>query len=132
MQSNDHCIEDVLDLLAPKASEKCLQLAYLVEEDTPLTVVGDVTRVRQILLNLVGNGVKFTSKGEVVVLVSRRVVGDAAQLYFRVRDTGIGIPQDRQDLLFRSFSQADTCSFMPRRVRLRDRGEKVSMRPAID
>jgi len=104
----DHCIEDALDLLAPKAAEKCLQLAYLMEENTPSTVVGDVTRVRQILLNLISNGVKFTSAGEVVVLVSRRGEGDAVQLYFRVRDTGIGIPSDRQDLLFRSFSQADT------------------------
>ncbi|MGI8961497.1 MAG: response regulator [Bryobacteraceae bacterium] len=104
----DHCIEDALDLLAPKAAEKCLQLAYLMEEDIPLTVVGDVTRVRQILLNLISNGVKFTSSGEVVVLVSRQQEGDAGQLCFRVRDTGIGIPKDRQNLLFRSFSQADT------------------------
>ncbi|MFL6351119.1 MAG: response regulator [Bryobacteraceae bacterium] len=104
----DHCIEDALDLLAPKAAEKCLQLAYLIEEGTPSTVVGDVTRVRQILLNLVSNGVKFTASGEVVVLVSRREEGATAQLYFRVRDTGVGIPKDRQNLLFRSFSQADT------------------------
>ena len=104
----DHCIEDALDLLAPKGAEKCLQLAYLMEEGTPSTVVGDVTRVRQILLNLVSNGVKFTAAGEVVVLVSRLTNGDAGQLYFRVRDTGIGIPKDRQDLLFRSFTQADT------------------------
>jgi signal transduction histidine kinase/CheY-like chemotaxis protein len=104
----DHCIEDALDLLAPKAAEKCLQLAYLMEEGTPSTVLGDVTRVRQILLNLISNGVKFTSAGEVVVLVSRREDGGAAQLYFRIRDTGIGIPKDRQNLLFRSFSQADT------------------------
>jgi signal transduction histidine kinase/DNA-binding response OmpR family regulator len=103
----DHCVEDALDLLAPRATEKCLQLAYVMEEDTPLTVVGDVTRVRQILLNLLSNGVKFTSSGEVVVLVSRRLADDTAQLYFRVRDTGIGIPADRQNLLFRSFSQAD-------------------------
>ena len=95
-------------MLAPKAAEKCLQLAYLMEEGTPSTVVGDVTRVRQILLNLVSNGVKFTSAGEVVVLVSRRDDGDAAQLHFRVRDTGIGIPKDRQDRLFQSFTQADT------------------------
>jgi PAS domain S-box-containing protein len=104
----DHCIEDALDLLAPRAAQKCLQLAYLMEEGTPSTVVGDVTRVRQILLNLISNGVKFTAAGEVVVLVSRREEGDAGQLYFRVRDTGIGIPKDRQNLLFRSFSQADT------------------------
>jgi len=104
----DHCIEDALDLLAPKAAEKCLQLAYLMDDDTPLTVIGDPTRVRQILLNLIGNGVKFTTAGEVVVLVSRRSEGDADQLYLRVRDTGIGIPKDRIELLFRSFTQADT------------------------
>lgn len=104
----DHCIEDALDLLAPKAAEKSLQLAYLMEENIPSTVIGDVTRVRQILLNLISNGVKFTTAGEVVVLVSRSSDADAGQLYFRVRDTGIGIPRDRQELLFRSFSQADT------------------------
>jgi signal transduction histidine kinase/CheY-like chemotaxis protein len=104
----DHCIEDALDLLAPKATEKRLQLAYVMEENTPLTVIGDVTRVRQILLNLVSNGVKFTSAGEVVVLVSGKSEGDEIQLHFRVRDTGMGIAKDRQTFLFRSFSQADT------------------------
>jgi CheY-like chemotaxis protein len=79
-----------------------------MEENTPSTVVGDVTRVRQILLNLISNGVKFTSAGEVVVLVCLRSDGDAVQLYFRVRDSGIGIAKDRQQLLFRSFTQADT------------------------
>jgi signal transduction histidine kinase/DNA-binding response OmpR family regulator len=104
----DYCIEEALDLLAPKAAEKRLQLAYLMEQNTPSTVVGDVTRVRQILLNLISNGVKFTSAGEVVVLVCLRSDGDAVQLYFRVRDSGIGIAKDRQQLLFRSFTQADT------------------------
>jgi signal transduction histidine kinase/CheY-like chemotaxis protein len=104
----DDCVEDALDLLAPKAAEKGLQVAYVMEENTPLTVIGDMTRVRQILLNLISNGVKFTNTGEVVVLVSRKLEGDASHLHFRVRDTGIGIPHDRQELLFRSFTQADT------------------------
>ncbi len=104
----DHCVEDVLDLLTAKAAEKGLELAYLIDEDAPLTVVGDVTRVRQILMNLIGNGIKFTSAGEVVILVSRVLSGGVTQLHFRVRDTGIGIPLDRQSLLFKSFSQADS------------------------
>ncbi len=104
----DHCVEDVLDLLTPKAAEKGLELAYLIDEDAPLTVVGDVTRVRQILMNLIGNGIKFTSAGEVVILVSRVMSEGVTQLHFRVRDTGIGIPPDRQSLLFKSFSQADS------------------------
>ncbi len=109
------CIESSLDLLAPSAAEKGLDLAYLVALDTPEAVVGDVTRLRQILVNLLSNAVKFTEQGEVVLSVSsERLSSPAADvdrdmhlLRFAIRDTGIGIPEDRRDRLFRSFSQVD-------------------------
>jgi signal transduction histidine kinase/HPt (histidine-containing phosphotransfer) domain-containing protein len=119
------CIEEVLDLLAPKAAEKKLDLAYNVDDTVPKILVGDVTRLRQILVNLVGNALKFTHQGEVVVEVA-----PAAQtarmaepgrdketdflrhpqewvLHFTVRDTGIGIPLEKQSRLFKSFQQVD-------------------------
>ncbi len=114
------CIEDSLDLLAPRASEKKIELSYLLDDDVPTQLIGDVTRLRQILVNLVGNAVKFTSQGEVTVEV--RQPKPAATgipphppappthdvlLHLSVRDTGIGIPPDKLHRLFRSFSQAD-------------------------
>ncbi len=102
------CVEEVMDLMAPKAAEKGLELAYSVEAGVPRTVMGDVTRLRQILVNLVGNAIKFTETGEVVVQVSPEPGQEGAALIrFAVRDTGIGIPADRMDRLFRSFSQVD-------------------------
>jgi len=106
------CIEEALDLLAPKAAEKGLDLAYQVQDGVPDRVCGDVTRLRQILVNLVSNGIKFTPKGEVVVhvrsLSGAGTKGDSpVQLHISVRDTGIGIPVDRLARLFKSFSQAD-------------------------
>ncbi|HID64148.1 MAG TPA: response regulator, partial [Anaerolineae bacterium] len=103
------CIEASLDLLAPKAAEKGLDLAYLIDEQVPHTVVGDVTRLRQILVNLLSNAVKFTAQGEVVVSVtSHPLKDDRHELRFAVRDTGIGIPEEQMGRLFQSFSQADT------------------------
>ena len=102
------CIEDVLDLLAPNAAKKRLELAYVNEGDAPHTIVGDVTRLRQILVNLVGNGIKFTDEGEIVVsLTSEKLADNRYLLHFAVRDTGIGIPADGINRLFRSFSQVD-------------------------
>jgi CheY-like chemotaxis protein/nitrogen-specific signal transduction histidine kinase len=112
------CIEEALDLLATRASEKSLDLAYQLEDDTPTQILGDVTRLRQVLVNLVSNGIKFTSEGEVVVHVRLEPNSDPAtpaspigvearQLHFSVRDTGIGILPTRLDRLFKSFSQAD-------------------------
>jgi len=101
-------IETSLDLLAPKASERGLEIAYLVEEDVPVAVAGDATRVRQVLVNLLSNAVKFTEQGEVVTGVSSEPIDDDYhRLHFSVRDTGIGIPEDRMDRLFASFSQVD-------------------------
>ncbi len=113
------CIEEALDLLVPRTSEKGLDLTYLMADDVPALIDGDVTRLRQIVVNLLSNAVKFTTKGEVCVSVTREK--DLAQhfdnpitlaeneIYLRiaVRDTGIGIPADKMDRLFQSFSQVD-------------------------
>lgn len=105
-----YCIEEALDLLAAQASAKNLDLAYLLDEQTPSTIVGDVTRVRQILVNLMGNAVKFTHSGEVAVSVTvKQVISpDEYEIQFAIKDTGIGIPQDRMERLFKPFSQVDT------------------------
>jgi signal transduction histidine kinase len=103
------CIEESLELLASTAAEKKLDLAYELDDSVPAAVIGDVTRLRQILVNLVGNAVKFTASGEVVV---KGTLGEGdgrpGMLHFSVRDTGIGIPNDKQDRLFKSFSQVDS------------------------
>ncbi|MEM7369597.1 MAG: response regulator [Bacteroidota bacterium] len=101
-------LEDVLDLLAGKASEKKLDLLYLADQDTPTHIKSDLTRLRQILLNLVNNALKFTDQGEIVVYVKKKKrIGNKYLLEFAVRDTGIGISKDKQKRLFRSFSQID-------------------------
>lgn len=103
------CLEECLDLLSPKVIEKEIELAYRLDEHTPRDIVGDVTRLRQILVNLLSNAVKFTHAGEVVIdVTSRRLDGDQYELQFAIRDTGIGIPTDRMDRLFKSFSQVDS------------------------
>jgi GAF domain-containing protein/DNA-binding response OmpR family regulator len=105
-------LEAALDAVALKARDKGLELASMIEEGTPLAIYGDAIRIRQILMNLVNNAIKFTETGEVVVSVRVDTpVSDqrpAATLHFAVADTGIGIPADRIDRLFRSFSQVDT------------------------
>ncbi|KAF0249293.1 MAG: multi-sensor hybrid histidine kinase, partial [bacterium] len=102
------CIEQSLDLLATKAAEKGLELAYLIDNNTPITIISDVTRLRQILVNLLGNAVKFTSKGEVFIsVIVKENIDDLYVLYFSIKDTGIGIPKERQETLFQSFSQVD-------------------------
>jgi signal transduction histidine kinase len=103
------CIEQSLELLAPTAHEKKLDLAYELDDAIPPTVIGDVTRLRQILVNLVGNAVKFTAEGEVMIrVVPAESDSRSGLLHFAVRDTGIGIPKEKQDRLFKSFSQADS------------------------
>jgi len=115
------CLEDSLDLLAPRASEKKLDLAYLLDDDIPPTVIGDVTRLRQVLVNLIGNAIKFTAQGGVTVEVKliRPATATAADpaapvrtppmltLQFSVIDTGIGIPREKMARLFQSFSQVE-------------------------
>jgi PAS domain S-box-containing protein len=98
------CIEEALDLMAPKASEKGLELEYLMEKDTPEAVTGDPARLRQILGNLLSNAVKFTNEGEVVVTVTP---WPEDRIHFSIRDTGIGMPQDEIHKLFQPFFQMD-------------------------
>ncbi len=114
------CLESAIDLLSSEASEKGLNLAYIVEGKFPESIVGDVTRLRQILINLLGNAIKFTEQGEVALNVTSKRVdrvngnaddkeenGERYELHFIVKDTGIGISPDRMDRLFQSFSQVD-------------------------
>jgi signal transduction histidine kinase/DNA-binding response OmpR family regulator len=100
-------IEESLDLVAGKANEKRLELAYVLDPKLPPYYHGDPGRLRQILVNLLTNAVKFTQHGEVVVEVERVAAKPAPLLSIVVRDTGIGIPADRQHRLFQSFSQID-------------------------
>ncbi len=104
------CLEEAVELLAPKAAEKGLDLVALVDPDVPTTVVGDVTRLRQVLVNLIGNALKFTAKGEVVASVHAATASNEGDvgLHFTVADTGIGIPADKQSRLFQSFTQVDS------------------------
>ena len=103
------CIEDSLDLLATKAAEKRLDLVYLIENNTPIVINGDVTRLRQILTNLISNAIKFTEEGEVFIKASSVNLDDKiCEISFSVKDTGIGIPAEKLNRLFKSFSQVDS------------------------
>ncbi len=124
------CIEESLDLLVTKAASKNLDLAYLIDPRTPNQIIGDMARLRQILVNLLSNAVKFTESGEVVVSVTAEKLNDSTiysnkikekytdqessvnsslyEIQFAVQDTGIGIPSNRMDRLFKSFSQVDS------------------------
>ena len=101
-------VEEAVDLLAPKAHEKGLELSCAVHNDIPVTLNGDPGRLRQILVNLVSNAVKFTEQGEVSVRVAlQEDLPDSVRLRFEVTDTGIGISADARGRLFQAFSQAD-------------------------
>jgi PAS domain S-box-containing protein len=102
------CLGDTLNTLALRAEQKGLELACQIPPDVPDGLVGDPSRLRQIVVNLVGNAIKFTEQGEVVVRVqSETRHGSDVALQFSVTDTGIGIPLEKQALIFDSFSQAD-------------------------
>jgi len=99
---------ETLKIMAMKASDKNLELAYRVAPDIPDNLIGDPVRFRQIVLNLVGNAVKFTEKGEIVVVAELEADTDTGKmLHFSVRDTGIGIPPEKQEVIFGAFDQAD-------------------------
>ena len=103
-----NCIEEALDLVASKTVNKDLELTYSIDEGLSTNVIGDITRLRQILVNLLNNSIKFTEKGEVVALVSGQLLdNNAYMLHFTVKDTGLGIPLDLQKRLFQSFTQVD-------------------------
>ena len=102
-------VEDAIDMLRIRANPKGLDLACLIHHDVPSLLIGDPGRLRQVLVNLVDNAVKFTQKGEVLLRISLEEESDTqATLRFTIKDTGIGIPQDRMNRLFQSFSQVDT------------------------
>jgi PAS domain S-box-containing protein len=116
------CLEDTIELLSAKAIEKGIELDYLIHPDVDLIVIGDMTRLRQVLANLIGNAIKFTSRGSVNISVTQMLVSHYFRcdlsdrheetqllrtLQFAVKDTGIGIPRDRLYRLFQPFSQVD-------------------------
>lgn len=104
------CVEEVLDLFSRKAVQTGIDLISFVDPQLPAHVIGDGLRLRQVLINLVGNAMKFTEKGEVYlgVTLDPKSVGDKLILNIEVRDTGIGIPQEKLSRLFKAFSQVDS------------------------
>lgn len=101
-------IEETFDLMSSKAIEKNLALQYTIAPNVPSYIYGDITRLRQIMMNLVGNAIKFTPKGMITISVTRvRELDGKTELLFEVKDTGVGIAPDKIAKLFRSFSQAD-------------------------
>jgi signal transduction histidine kinase/DNA-binding response OmpR family regulator len=102
------CVEEALQLVAPRVAGTGVELTFMVEEAVPRLVVGDAGRLRQVLVNLLSNAIKFTPAGEIAVAVSARTVDTSRrEVHFAVRDTGIGIPAERFDRLFKIFSQVD-------------------------
>ena len=102
-------LEDTVRLLAPRAHQKDLELGCHIQADLPHGVLGDPIRLRQIVLNLVGNAIKFTEKGEVMLQVERRSQSASSlELHFVVSDTGIGIPEEKQETIFGAFEQVDS------------------------
>lgn len=104
------CIEEVLDVFAGKAGQLGLDLVYEIDHNVPAQIIGDSLRLRQVLVNLVSNAIKFTEQGEIFVGVHLVQIKEDGQLElrFEVRDTGIGIPADKMERLFKAFSQVDS------------------------
>ncbi|MHC5856337.1 hybrid sensor histidine kinase/response regulator [Nostoc sp.] len=110
-----NCIHEALYMLGPTAREKGLKLTFLDTPELPTTIVGDITRLRQILINLISNAIKFTETGSIEVSVTIRKNSDinhsaanTDEIQFSVKDTGIGIPRDRLERLFKAFSQVNS------------------------
>jgi signal transduction histidine kinase len=116
------CVQEALDLIAPKAREKHIDLVHIVHDDLPTSLIGDDQRLRQVLLNLVGNAIKFTDRGEVSLEITGYAVPveesvppteggteqrDLWEIAFAIKDTGMGIPHDKMELLFKAFSQVE-------------------------
>ncbi len=104
------CIEEVLDVFANKAGKMGLDLVYEIDHNVPAQIIGDSLRLRQVLVNLVSNAIKFTEQGEIfmgVHLINTKENGQI-EIQFEVRDTGIGIPEDKMERLFKAFSQVDS------------------------
>src|SRR5260370_6252465 len=105
--SLNECVDSAIRPLALKAHQKRLELATDISGNVPDRLVGDPGRLRQVIVNLVSNGIKFTESGEVVLRVGASSSGDGVVLHFTVSDTGIGIPHEKQQLIFEAFTQAD-------------------------
>ena len=102
------CIESSMDLVSGSVGDKRIKFSYKIEENVPQFIMGDPTRLCQILINLLNNALKFTEQGEIAVSVSNTNLDDGGyEIHFAVKDTGIGIPEDKMSRLFRSFSQVD-------------------------
>lgn len=106
------CIEDVYDLMSFKANEKNIDLIYIIEHDIPNFVIGDITRIKQILINIISNAIKFTHKGYVFTYIDFiDLEKDKLTLKFMIKDTGIGIPDDKKQFIFKEYSQVDSSTF---------------------
>ncbi len=104
-------LEQTMRSFGVRAGEKGLEVVCDVRSDVPQMVVGDPTRLRQVLVNLLGNALKFTDRGEIVLQAEAREANEGAvELHFAVRDTGVGVPKEKHDLIFGAFSQADSSS----------------------
>src|SRR5690606_2005543 len=103
-------VEDVATLVSARVAEKNLELIVRVDPQLPSFVVGDAGRFRQIITNLLGNAVKFTEKGHVLIDVGGETSGEVVELKVRVEDTGIGIPADKLQSVFEKFAQVDASS----------------------
>lgn len=102
------CIEQTIELVSNKVNEKGLELVYNIDNDVPIMLIGDITRLRQILVNLIGNAAKFTSEGEIVLSVDKtKKIKDKYEIHFSIKDTGIGIEPEKIDKLFQAFTQVD-------------------------
>ncbi|MEQ8188019.1 MAG: ATP-binding protein, partial [Candidatus Eremiobacterota bacterium] len=103
------CVEEALDIVAPRAGKKSLEIAYICDKSVPSVIKGDITRLRQILVNLLDNAIKFTEKGDVVLSVkARHLIEEDYEIQFSVKDTGVGIPPEKFQYLFKPFSQTDS------------------------
>ncbi len=104
------CVEEVLDLFAGQAAQLDLDLMYLVDHNLPSRLIGDGMRLRQVLINLLGNAIKFTHQGEIFLGVNKvkQLNSEEIELGFEIRDTGIGIPEEKLEKLFEAFSQVDS------------------------
>lgn len=106
------CIEETFDILYYKAQEKKIDLLYNIDKDIPQVIEGDKARLRQVLINLAGNAIKFTEKGHIIISVNKiKQDNGLIELQFAVLDTGLGIAPEQMDRLFKAFSQADVSTF---------------------
>ena len=102
------CLKESISQVAALAANKGLKVTSILSDDTPRSIIGDPTRLRQILVNILGNAVKFTNEGEITIFVSSTKKDDGEyEIHFAIKDTGIGIPADKMDRLFQTFSQID-------------------------